>query len=155
MTRFSCSGCGDCCRDLSDDRIVLLFPGELPRLAADLGCTPEAFERRYTEPVPQFAAIGIDARRLRHEAGSCVFLDSDSRCTIHAVKPFQCREGPDRFLADGTDYACMRGVDVPDPQARAAAEIDLFRLFVQAEKETNYGIARSSPDPGTDAAGAA
>ena len=127
---FECTRCGECCRNLSDDRVVLLFPGELEAIAECFSIDPKLMTD-LTEPVAQFADIGIDARKLRHNDGVCVFLGNDNLCVIHSIKPYQCRMGPNRFLFDWmSDYACMSGIEPPQ-DVNLDTEIDLFRLFLK------------------------
>lgn len=128
-TAFQCTRCGDCCRNLSNGRVVILFPGELEVIAE--GLAVERFKmEELTEPVPQLTEIGVMVRKLRHHEGVCVFLDQDNLCNIHSFKPYQCRMGPDQFLFDRvSDYACMEGVDPPH-DSTPDDEINLFRLFL-------------------------
>lgn len=130
MKAFHCTQCGECCRNFSDERMVLLFPGELAMLAEGVGCAENVLTETRTVPVEAFAAMGIAARRLRHVDGRCTFLTDDGLCGIHAFKPLQCRNGPDRFMTRWmTSYACMEGIDSSDA-TRESLEVDLFRLFL-------------------------
>ena len=84
--RFDCRpGCVNCCKRPGD---VFLTLADRDRIAASLGLTPDAFERRYcdrdedgtlhlTNPAPD----------------SCHFLLEEG-CAIHEVKPLQCRTFP-------------------------------------------------------------
>ena len=92
--QFSCSKCGECCRGLSENKFVILFPGEDQFLAEAMGIPLDEFDR-FTAQVDQFQELGVTAKRLRYEDGACVFLDEDNLCKIHKFKPYQCRMGPD------------------------------------------------------------
>ena len=99
--RWSCSGCGSCCR------LYKLGPVE-PEIIAGL-------EARGVEAAWPAAASGWATQEtgpdgaaawfLRHTAGHCVFLRDDNLCAIHALfgadaKPGFCREYPFRVLRD-------------------------------------------------------
>jgi uncharacterized protein len=83
--RFECqSGCTECCRQKG---FVYLTPADVVNIAGYLGMEPEEFERRY---------VYRTARRMRLRVpreSSCSFLLAGG-CSIHAVKPAQCRIFP-------------------------------------------------------------
>jgi uncharacterized protein len=83
--RFQCQpGCTACCTQRG---FVWLTEEDLARAAEFLGMTPRAFERRYVYRI---------SRRLRLRVprdANCHFL-RDGGCSIHAVKPTQCRIFP-------------------------------------------------------------
>jgi uncharacterized protein len=83
--RFECQrGCVNCC----DQRgFVYLTEADHLRIAAHLGLTPDAFEKKYLYRTKKL-------RRLRIPRDvQCTFLSS-SGCGIHAVKPLQCQTFP-------------------------------------------------------------
>ncbi|MFM8732038.1 MAG: YkgJ family cysteine cluster protein, partial [Phycisphaerales bacterium] len=70
--RYSCHGCGDCCRDFT----VQLRPSDLERLRA------QGWEGKLGRPVTaEFRGGSFLAQR---EDGACVFLMEGGRCRIHA-----------------------------------------------------------------------
>jgi hypothetical protein len=83
--RFECqSGCTECCRRKG---FVYLTEADLARIAAFLGMTAAAFERKYVYRTR-------NRMRLRMPANSlCRFLRDDG-CSIHPAKPTQCRIFP-------------------------------------------------------------
>jgi Fe-S-cluster containining protein len=83
--RFACQpGCVRCC---DTQGFVYITEGDLKRLAKHLGLTAEAFEERY---VIRYRRI----LRLRKPAKSqCHFLTVNG-CSVHVVKPVQCRAYP-------------------------------------------------------------
>jgi len=83
--RFACQpGCTKCC-DM--EGFVYLTEDDLNKAAAYLNLTPEEFEQRYVYRTRL-------QRRLRKPRGSqCTFLTAEG-CSIHAVKPTQCRLFP-------------------------------------------------------------
>lgn len=103
--RYSCHGCAGCCRDFT----VELRPDDLARLE----------EQRWAERLGHSPTVEFRGRVwLRQKVdGSCIFLEADGRCRIHAefglaAKPLACQMFP--FVpmpgADGVQvglsYAC-------------------------------------------------
>ncbi len=83
---FECVDCGACCGGAPGR--VRLRPGEFARIAAYLGADPSALAPRVLRREPD------GAEGLREEPnGDCVFFQ-EGRCSIHAVKPAQCRLYP-------------------------------------------------------------
>jgi Fe-S-cluster containining protein len=83
--RFECQrGCTECCRQKG---FVYLTAEDLLRMAEYAGMTAAAFEKKY---------IYRTARQMRLRVpreGTCPFLE-ESGCSIHPVKPTQCRIFP-------------------------------------------------------------
>lgn len=65
----------------------MLVPEDIAPIAAHIGTDAVTLVTEYLEPSPH----GVAALRPRLTADGCVFL-KDQRCTIHAVKPYECRE---------------------------------------------------------------
>jgi hypothetical protein len=83
--RFECQpGCTECC---TQQGFVYLAEGDVGRMADFLGMTAAEFERQY---------VYRTARRLRlrvPRGSQCHFL-REGGCSIHPVKPTQCRIFP-------------------------------------------------------------
>lgn len=99
VQRYSCHGCGDCCRDFT----VQLRPADLERLAA------QGWQERMGEPVTM-EFRGVTYLRQRAD-GACVFLQPGGRCRIHAelgleAKPLACQLFP-FVLAPRGDHAMV------------------------------------------------
>jgi Fe-S-cluster containining protein len=102
--RYSCHGCGDCCRDFT----VQLREADLAKLAA------QGWERELGEVTVEFRG----QRYLKQRAdGGCVFLLPDGKCRIHAehgleAKPLACQMFPFTLAPDarearvGISFAC-------------------------------------------------
>jgi Fe-S-cluster containining protein len=86
LDAFACSGCGDCCRWTGS---VLLSDADLPRLAAHLGLSEQAFIDGHTRLAPNRKQLAL----LDQLDGSCVFLEGN-RCRVYAARPEQCRTFP-------------------------------------------------------------
>jgi len=103
--RYSCHGCGECCRDFT----IELSPADMERLDRQ-GWQAELGVPFWTE---------FRGRRwLRQRSdGACVFLQDDGRCRVHArfgleAKPLACQlfpfsfaPGPERARV-GVSFAC-------------------------------------------------
>ena len=83
--RFECqSGCTRCCEQQG---FVYLTEGDITRLAAFLGMSAAAFERRYVYRTKNLRRLRVP----RH--AQCSFLNTGG-CSVHAAKPLQCRTFP-------------------------------------------------------------
>ena len=84
--RFECQpGCTKCC---DRDGSVYISENDLLRIADHLGLTPAAFEAKYVYRT----TYQLRLRKPRNR--QCEFLKPNEGCTIHAVKPAQCRLYP-------------------------------------------------------------
>ena len=83
--RFSCTGCGTCCRHV--DGYVWVGVDEARALAEHLNMELDDFGRRYLRTVGTRYAL-LDGRQ-----SACVFLEDD-RCRVYDHRPRQCRTVP-------------------------------------------------------------
>lgn len=85
--RFRCTGCGGCCTGAPG--YVWVTKGEIEVLAAGLGMSVAAFEKKYVR------LVGVRKSLLEYGNGDCVFFDAPARrCTVYALRPRQCRTWP-------------------------------------------------------------
>jgi hypothetical protein len=83
--RFECqSGCTACCEQKG---FVYLTEADLPRIAEFVGMKPGDFERKFCYRTRNLLRLRIP------KESNCRFL-RDGGCSIHAVKPTQCRTFP-------------------------------------------------------------
>jgi uncharacterized protein len=83
--RFECQpGCTNCCEQQG---FVYLTEADLKRIADYLGMHTDEFERRYVYRTSHLLRLRVPRRQ------QCHFL-RDGGCSIHAVKPVQCRVFP-------------------------------------------------------------
>jgi Fe-S-cluster containining protein len=83
--RFECQpGCTECCRQQG---FVYLTELDLARISEHLGMTAAEFEREYVYRTRNLLRLRVP------RAARCRFL-TDSGCSIHPVKPAQCRLFP-------------------------------------------------------------
>ena len=127
--RFECQpGCTKCC-----DRhgSVYITEDDLVRIAGYLGMTPADFETQYVYRTQH------QMRLRKPRKSQCHFLKSDG-CSIHAVKPVQCRLYP--FWPELVEYR-----DVWEHEARKCPGIGQGPLVqigtaveISAEMKTAY-----------------
>lgn len=86
LKRFSCTGCGDCCRWTGS---VLLCDDDIQRLADCLNLSEQEFIQRHTRLAPNRQQLAL----LDQDDGSCAFLDGN-RCAVYVARPEQCRSFP-------------------------------------------------------------
>ena len=83
--RFQCQpGCVACCTQSGE---VYLNDEDLERIAAHLELTPKQFQKRFAKR--EFGDLSLTTPSDR----DCHFLE-EGGCTIHEVKPVQCRTFP-------------------------------------------------------------
>jgi len=128
---FKCTQCGECCKNLGEDNIVLLLPDDIRKLSIYFNVSLNDFCNRFLDTHGDFTHIyGKNIYQLQNHNGRCVFLDEKNLCTIHDVKPTQCREGPTHFMSKQMQrYHCMIHVDLVNTD-----QID-YLFFTQLLKE--------------------
>jgi len=139
--RYSCHGCGNCCRDFT----VQLRPADLEKLRA------QDWEAKLGMPVTtEFR--GVTYLRQRDD-GACVFLMDDGLCRIHkehgfAEKPVACQLFPfvlvpdDRRTHIGISFACQSVRENKGAELRSHLE-EVHRMS-QGVPETR--LATAPPD---------
>lgn len=110
---FACRQCGACCR--IKDGIVRVSDAEIARISAYLGMSEGDFITKETEIAPDRKGLILHS----HPDGACVYLTSDNRCRIHAVKPDKCRTFPFEWTNEDSCEVCpglAEGMKTPDVQ---------------------------------------
>ncbi|MBD3334836.1 MAG: hypothetical protein GF355_04920 [Candidatus Eisenbacteria bacterium] len=85
--QFSCTRCGQCCRDREDPTFVFLEEDDILRLAECLGVSGRRIIQGYTE-------LTDDGYVLKRRNGACIFYDESIGCRIYPARPMQCRTWP-------------------------------------------------------------
>ena len=97
---FVCQCCGACCRIA--DGICRVNAEEIARIAAFLGMSEADFIASETDLAPDRKSL-----MLRNTPdGACVWLDDQSRCRIHPVKPDKCRTFPMKWTNANSAGVC-------------------------------------------------
>lgn len=143
---FLCQRCGHCCSGGSG--AVWVEPGEVPRLAAALGLTPEVFAERHLRriPDPKDGALRLS---LREAGGRCELLEGPNRCTVYTARPEHCRTFPfwPALEEDPAAFEAARAtcpgiaVEVP-PAVREAAFARLTELYQEVDAQVAASGAR-------------
>lgn len=92
--RFSCTQCGNCCRNGGEYAYVYLSDGEIEAIAEHIGMPVNAFLETYCDRDGDWVTLSMDEP-------ACPFLDEENRCRIYPVRPVQCRTWP--FWSDNLD----------------------------------------------------
>lgn len=85
--RFSCTQCGNCCRNHGDYTYVYLAEADVLAIAGHLGLTRQAFLEAWCREEDGWIT-------LRMDDPACPFLEEDNRCGIYPVRPKQCATWP-------------------------------------------------------------
>lgn len=120
--RFSCVGCGRCCR--GEPGAIFFSREEGERVRAFLSMDKESFRRRFVTlrwGRPSF---------IEKANGECVFYRAEeARCFVYPVRPSQCRLFP--FWAD-----VMRSEARWASYAKSCPGMDSGRFYSSSEIET-------------------
>ena len=85
--RFSCTRCGNCCRNHGDYAYVYLAPADVSAIARHLGLEPRVFLKDYCQAEDGWVT-------LRMDSPACPFLQEGRTCAIYPVRPKQCATWP-------------------------------------------------------------
>jgi len=85
--RFSCTRCGNCCRNHGAYTYVYLAPRDVSAIARHLGLGEGAFVARYCQVEDGWTS-------LRMDSPACPFLEPGNTCAIYPVRPKQCATWP-------------------------------------------------------------
>ena len=114
---FVCSKCGECCRGLSQEMAVILFPNDVENISMKLGLSVDSFQKQFCHKEKletKISEVWLAFLKLKND--KCIFLSDDNLCSIHAFKPTQCKEKPFNFFWDkslSVKYECMKETDIP------------------------------------------
>ncbi len=92
LGKVNCGNCVHCCSFGSG----VLEDADIPRTAKFLRVTEEELKKKYLEEVEKFNTKRFKPRILKKNGlpyGKCIFLNEKHGCTIHEVKPLQCKIG--------------------------------------------------------------
>lgn len=96
---FNCQRCGACC---ARKGTLLLYPQDVESLSSFLNVSACSFVREYCEAFQlETEERSFVVLLLRQQEG-CPFLTEDALCSVHEVKPMQCKLAP-------TSYFCSLG----------------------------------------------
>ena len=114
-----CSGCSHCCREMTDT--IFLDPWDIYSLSKATG---SSFEEMIDRCLLLEMADGLILPRLKgRENGSCVFLDENGRCSIHAYRPGFCRLFPLGRVYEGRTFRYFLQADECVMKNRAKVKV--------------------------------
>lgn len=88
---FSCSNCGECCRNIKD--AVMVESLDLFRIARYMRMTTAEAMEAYTVSAFLSRGFPILLMKTKPHMDACVFL-KNGKCSIHSIKPRTCRLYP-------------------------------------------------------------
>jgi len=103
---YVCQRCGNCCRWPGE---VRLHDAEVLAIARHLGLSPRKFTAEFTRLRRNRQGLTL----TETADGACIFLE-ENRCSIHPVKPAQCRGFPNAWTFPGWRDQC-EAIPVPIP----------------------------------------
>lgn len=119
--RFSCTRCGNCCRNHGDYTYVYLTPKDVSAIALHLQMAEPAFLEAYCQEEDGWVT-------LRMDSPACPFLGAGNACAIYPVRPKQCatwpfwKENLRRETWQGEVKADCPGIDTGELHSRAEIE---------------------------------
>ena len=134
---FTCARCGFCCRG---ETTVSLDETDQVRMAAHLGLTREAAERRFWRVTPLASGRLV---QMRVVDGHCVFFDEAKGCTVHEGRPRRCRQWPlhPSILLDEANFTAI-AASCPGLNA-ALGYAEFCRLFRELEGDAGPDIRKT------------
>ncbi|MBM9537141.1 YkgJ family cysteine cluster protein [Desulfobulbus alkaliphilus] len=125
---FQCVRCGFCCHG---ETTVSLDEKDQARMIRVLGLSPEETRRRYWR-------ITGSVVQMKIQDGHCIFYDGEAGCTVHAGRPWRCRQWPlhPSMLHDAANY---QAITASCPGFNKDIGYDLFCRILQACLESTEG----------------
>ena len=98
-----CGRCGSCGQG---DTTVSLNEADQARMAAHLGLSRAETARRFWRVTPLASGLMV---QMRVVDGHCVFFDETQGCTVHAGRPWRCRQWPlhPSILVDEANFSAI------------------------------------------------
>ncbi len=128
--KITCTKCGDCCRGISEEHGVVLFPKDLEIIPTELGISLKEFKARYCY------SQQVTTKRKRLELyflcyikGQCIFLEKNGLCQIYEFRPIQCQRAPLQFFWNGKldyEYDCTKNLKIPNDWTSSADDNELL-----------------------------
>lgn len=134
VTCDDCKGCSACCTGMGSS--IVLDPLDVHRISAHLG---KKFEALLESEVELHVVDGVILPNLKMTP-SCVFLNEEGRCNIHAHRPGICRIFPlGRIYEDG-DFSYI--LQVKECAAEKKAKIKVSKWIDTPDLKKNQAFVR-------------
>ena len=98
MIHFKCDRCTNCCNWPGE---VVVTDVEIDLMAKQLDISPQIFIEKYTDLRENRNGLTLK----NNENGSCVLL-KNRNCSVHSIKPKQCRDFPNNWRFKGWRQIC-------------------------------------------------
>ncbi len=129
-TDFVCRACGECCRNFSDDRGVILIKDDIARIAKEMTLSESKFIEYYCNIVNK-DNLEVKIATLKYKLGACVFLKND-KCVIHRIKPLQCLLSPLGLFWNGKqDFECLNNINIPSTFSSNDADDRMLKNIIR------------------------
>lgn len=115
-TKFVCTKCGMCCKKLKP-KSILIFPEDVLKISKKLNISPDEFLEKY---------CCLEYQRIENTTIKLFFLDTKysdcpfllkNECSIHNIKPIQCKNTPYNFFSYYKIWSympCISSDDYPE-----------------------------------------
>ena len=147
LQSYDCTGCGDCCRGRF---AILITPEDKARIDKQSWTDDELG----LAGKPLFTRRGSEYQIAHRADGSCIFLDDEGLCKIHAkygepAKPVACRLYPFRFIPVGDQVRVDVRFDCPATASNNGRPIaqhraDLLKLVKEALPDEAWSLEAPS-----------
>lgn len=136
---FTCTQCGECCKNFSSNNRVIIFPSDIKRVSRKLEVPEEDFVRDFTyQEKTKIQELEVVMSYLKDNNGECNFL-VDNKCSIHHVKPAQCENGPFGMFWNGElRFECMKNVEIPDGYSSEETDMKFVSEYFQKLLKLNH-----------------
>ena len=127
--KVPCFRCGECCREFSSEKGVILVPDDLSALSSRLSLSEAEFSDTYLNWNTITTGRGdLTIPFLKSKTGDCPFLEN-SLCRVFEVRPLQCTRAPLDFFWQGHfpyEYPCQDGITVPETWSSKESDKDFL-----------------------------
>ncbi len=115
-----------------------LVKGDKERIAAYLGISEKELEEKFLEPITKFNTTLQRPKLLREDKpyGQCIFYSPQKGCTIHPVKPLECKTATCRPIGEQTStwFNVNFFLDKNDPRS-----VEEFKIYLASGGKTIPG----------------
>ncbi|WP_310452254.1 YkgJ family cysteine cluster protein [Sulfuritalea sp.] len=132
---FTCTKCGECCKNLDKNRVFMLFPVDIPKLTKALNISREDLISRYIEKSLIETKEGnyLEVYFVKPAAnGHCPFLKEDNLCGVQEHKPEQCIRTPFGIAWSenrNSLYECLKEANIPEEYSTVNVDKELFETL--------------------------
>lgn len=127
-----CKGCSACCHDMGSS--IVLDPMDVYRLTTGLQQSMEALLNQAVE-LNVVDGVILPNLKMQGSAGSCYFLNTEGRCSIHEQRPGICRLFPLGRLYEEQGFSYI--LQIHECKAKNKTKVKV-RQWLQIEDLNRY-----------------